>query len=121
MTVEYGHETNHACEHGVLTAENHCERCDPWLKNFLVVYRYKTRPRYRKGKWKEEEKAFSANDLAEALRLAKSYAESTFRSQWVIDVCTPLPMTREKEEGRIRKAAKEGFWHAEFCEAKQHP
>jgi hypothetical protein len=24
------HETNHACEHGVFTAENHCHLCDPW-------------------------------------------------------------------------------------------
>ena len=24
------HETNHACEHGVFTAENHCNQCEPW-------------------------------------------------------------------------------------------
>ena len=57
------------------------------IKCFIVLYRYKTRPLYRKGKWKEEEKTFAAHDLAEALRLAKKYAESNFRGQWVVDVC----------------------------------
>jgi len=57
------------------------------IKPFAVFFRFKTRPRYRKGTWKSEEKVFAARDLAEALRLAKEYAESTYRSQWVVDVC----------------------------------
>jgi hypothetical protein len=24
------HETDHACEHGVFTAHEHCSKCDPW-------------------------------------------------------------------------------------------
>lgn len=63
------------------------------LKNFLVVYRFKTRPRYRKGKWKDEEKVFAAHDQMEALRLAKQYAEVTYRGQWLVDVCTELQPT----------------------------
>lgn len=58
------------------------------MRYFIVLYRYKTRPLYRKGKWKEDAKCFAARDLAEALRLAKEYAEKNFRSQWVIDVCS---------------------------------
>jgi hypothetical protein len=55
--------------------------------NFIVLFRYKTRPRFRKGIWKEAEKIFSATDQMEALRLAKDYAEKNYRGQWVIDVC----------------------------------
>jgi len=61
------------------------------LKNFLVVFRYKTRPRYRKGTWKDEERIFAAENLNEALRLAKSYAEQKYRSQWIVDVCSEIP------------------------------
>lgn len=71
------------------------------MRYFIVLYRYKTRPLYRKGKWKADEKCFAASDLAEALRLAKEYAEKHFRSQWVVDVCS------ERIEKDCKHAAKE--------------
>lgn len=60
------------------------------IKVFVVVYRYKTRPRFKSGRWKVAEKSFGARDLAEALRLAKEYAEATYRGQWVVDVCSEV-------------------------------
>ena len=68
------------------------------MKPFLTVFRYKTRPRYRKGSWKDEEKVFAARDLSEALRLAKTYAESKYRSEWVLDVCSEL---KSAEPGKL--------------------
>jgi len=103
------------------------------LKTFLVVFRYKTRPRFRKGTWKDEERVFTAETHMDALRSAKRYAEQKYRSEWVIDVCSLLipvcscykvgdmsftrgcdvhgkpGMTREEQDAIIREAAKEGF------------
>src|SRR5437879_1308172 len=38
------HETNHPCEHGVFTSENHCNQCDPWSKEKLPMAEPETHP-----------------------------------------------------------------------------
>lgn len=51
------HQTDHACEHGVFTAHEHCNQCDPWPKNRHAV----TLGR-RGGKVKSEAKAAAARE-----------------------------------------------------------
>lgn len=60
------------------------------MMRFFVAFRYKTRPLFRKGKWKAEDKVFIAAYRTEALRLARKYAEENYRGEWVMDVCSEI-------------------------------
>lgn len=61
------------------------------MKIFAVLYRYRTRPRYRKGRTAEKTAAFVAHDLYEALRLARAEAEKSWpRRKWSIVSCLEI-------------------------------
>jgi hypothetical protein len=61
------------------------------LKIFIVLYEWKTRPFFHKGRLKTCEVGFSAYDQTEAYRLAKHDGEIRFaRRQWRIISCKEI-------------------------------
>lgn len=60
------------------------------MNYFLVTYRYKTKPMFRKGRWMTQELVFGAGSLEAALRAAKEHGEQIFRRRdWQIISCRP--------------------------------
>lgn len=58
------------------------------MKYFKVLFRFRTRPMYRKGRWTEKNVVFGAKDLMEALRMARAHAEKYWnRRKWNIVSC----------------------------------
>lgn len=61
------------------------------MRYFEVVFEFKTRPMYHKGRWKTETRSFAADSAEDALRLARDDGKTRYgRRQWKIAGVTEL-------------------------------